>query len=55
MCVKITILHKLEVCASGNGLDLTKTIVLKVHCFTGTASEAREFLDHGLYIGITGW
>jgi len=25
-----------------------------VHCFTGTTSEAREFLDHGLYIGITG-
>lgn len=26
-----------------------------VHCFTGTASELAAYLDHGLYIGITGW
>ncbi|WP_151736826.1 TatD family hydrolase [Paenibacillus tengchongensis] len=26
-----------------------------VHCFTGTASELKTYLDLGLYIGITGW
>lgn len=26
-----------------------------VHCFTGTSQEMREYLDLGLYIGITGW
>ncbi|MDX1496845.1 MAG: TatD family hydrolase [Salinisphaeraceae bacterium] len=26
-----------------------------VHCFTGTESELRDYLDLGLYIGITGW
>jgi len=25
------------------------------HCFTGTVAEAREYLDMGLYVGITGW
>lgn len=25
------------------------------HCFTGSADEARAYLDLGLYIGITGW
>ena len=25
------------------------------HCFTGNASELRDYLDIGLYIGITGW
>ena len=25
------------------------------HCFTGTAQMARDYLDMGLYIGITGW
>lgn len=25
------------------------------HCFTGTAAEAIEYVDMGLYIGITGW
>ena len=25
------------------------------HCFTGDASALREYLDMGLYIGITGW
>jgi len=25
------------------------------HCFTGEADELREYLDLGLYIGITGW
>jgi TatD DNase family protein len=25
------------------------------HCFTGTESELRAYLDLGLYIGITGW
>jgi TatD DNase family protein len=26
-----------------------------VHCFTGTREELRDYLDLGLYIGITGW
>ncbi|OQR83406.1 hypothetical protein THRCLA_10948 [Thraustotheca clavata] len=26
-----------------------------VHCFTGTAEEARVYLDMGFYIGITGY
>lgn len=26
-----------------------------IHCFTGSASLLREYLDRGLYIGITGW
>jgi len=26
-----------------------------VHCFTGTRAELRDYLDLGLYIGITGW
>jgi TatD DNase family protein len=26
-----------------------------VHCMTGTLEEARDYLDRGLYIGITGW
>lgn len=26
-----------------------------VHCFTGVEQELREYLDHDLYIGITGW
>lgn len=26
-----------------------------VHCFTGSHSEMRSYLDHGLYLGITGW
>ncbi|HTE42380.1 MAG TPA: TatD family hydrolase [Steroidobacteraceae bacterium] len=25
------------------------------HCFTGDLNEARDYLDMGLYIGITGW
>lgn len=25
------------------------------HCFTGDASELRDYLDMGLYVGITGW
>ena len=25
------------------------------HCFTGDAAELAAYLDHGLYIGITGW
>lgn len=25
------------------------------HCFTGTTQEARDYLDMGLYIGVTGW
>jgi TatD DNase family protein len=25
------------------------------HCFTGNAAALREYLDMGLYIGITGW
>ena len=30
-------------------------IVLQAHCFTGTKDEAKELIDNGLYIGITGW
>lgn len=26
-----------------------------VHCFTGTPDEAREYVNRGFYIGITGW
>jgi Sec-independent protein translocase TatD (EC 3.1.21.-) len=26
-----------------------------LHCFTGTQEELADCLDHGLYIGITGW
>ncbi|MBH5317259.1 TatD family hydrolase [Paenibacillus sp. GSMTC-2017] len=26
-----------------------------VHCFTGTPSELKAYLDMGFYIGITGW
>lgn len=25
------------------------------HCFTGTAAQARQYVDMGLYVGITGW
>jgi TatD DNase family protein len=25
------------------------------HCFTGGPDEMRDYLDRGLYIGITGW
>lgn len=25
------------------------------HCFTGQADELRDYLDMGLYVGITGW
>lgn len=26
-----------------------------LHCFTGSAQEAREYAQRGLYLGITGW
>ena len=26
-----------------------------VHCFTGTKTEMMDYLDMGLYVGITGW
>lgn len=26
-----------------------------LHCFTGTREELQDCLDHGLFIGITGW
>ena len=26
-----------------------------VHCFTGSRSEMQVYLEHGLYLGITGW
>ncbi|MGY5959000.1 3'-5' ssDNA/RNA exonuclease TatD [Kosakonia sp. BK9b] len=26
-----------------------------LHCFTGSAQEARDCLERGLYLGITGW
>ena len=25
------------------------------HCFTGSAKEAMEYVENGLYVGITGW
>jgi len=25
------------------------------HCFTGSADEAQEFVEMGMYIGVTGW
>jgi TatD DNase family protein len=25
------------------------------HCFTGDSAQARDYLDMGLYVGITGW
>ncbi|MGH8272889.1 MAG: TatD family hydrolase [Gammaproteobacteria bacterium] len=31
---------------------LPKTLV---HCFTGNAMELEAYLEHGFYIGITGW
>ncbi|MGH8453374.1 MAG: TatD family hydrolase [Nevskiales bacterium] len=34
-------------------LDQLPAAVL--HCFTGTREELRDYLDLGLYIGITGW
>ena len=32
--------------------DLPKVVV---HCFTGSGDELREYIDHDLYVGITGW
>lgn len=32
--------------------QLPKTVV---HCFTGTAAQAQDYLERGFYIGITGW
>lgn len=26
-----------------------------IHCFTGTSSQAKKFIEMGFYIGITGW
>jgi TatD DNase family protein len=34
---------------------LSRTAGGVAHCFTGGIGEAREYLDMGLYIGITGW
>jgi Tat protein secretion system quality control protein TatD with DNase activity len=31
--------------------DLPPTVI---HCFTGTADQAKAYLDMGLYIGLTG-
>lgn len=34
---------------------LDKLPAAVLHCFTGSEQEARECLDSGLYLGITGW
>ena len=34
---------------------LSRTAGGVAHCFTGTPREARDYLDMGLYIGVTGW
>lgn len=34
------------------GADLPPTVV---HCFTGNAQQAQEYLQRGFYLGITGW
>jgi len=34
------------------GTDLPLTVI---HCFTGTAEEAKRYLDMGLFIGLTGF
>jgi TatD DNase family protein len=41
-------------------LEILKPVLPKIsravaHCFTGSESELREFLELDLYIGITGW
>lgn len=33
----------------------TLNLFFQAHCFTGTKGEASDYLDQGLYIGITGW
>ena len=37
---------------AGFGKDLPRCVV---HCFTGTSAEARDYVERGYYIGITGW
>lgn len=37
---------------AGFGKDLPRCVV---HCFTGTAAEARDYVARGYYLGITGW
>ncbi|XP_035663790.1 3'-5' ssDNA/RNA exonuclease TatD-like [Branchiostoma floridae] len=32
-----------------------KLVTVVIHCFTGTAEEARVYLDMGFYIGLTGF
>ncbi len=34
---------------------LDKLPAAVLHCFTGTEEEARDCLERGLYLGITGW
>jgi TatD DNase family protein len=41
-------------------VDMLRPVLRQVsrgvaHCFTGGADELRDYLDMGLYIGITGW
>jgi len=35
--------------------DRLKDIKVVVHCFTGNKTQAKEYVDRGFYIGITGW
>ena len=44
--------HKDFINCVSNEEILTKGVV---HCFTGSVSELYDYLDHDLYIGITGW
>ncbi|KAH7730767.1 CBN-CRN-2 protein [Aphelenchoides avenae] len=37
---------------SNYAADLPPTVI---HCFTGTADEAKKYIDMGLYIGLTGF
>lgn len=46
--------------AHGDFVDILKPMMSRLsrgvaHCFTGNAAELRDYLDLGLYIGITGW
>jgi TatD DNase family protein len=41
-------------------IEILQPMLLKMsravaHCFTGGEKELREYIDMGLYIGITGW
>jgi TatD DNase family protein len=55
---KPVFLHQRD--AHGDFMDILGDYLPKlpravVHCFTGSGEELDAYLDHGLYIGITGW